>query len=57
VLGPEQLVSWVHIAALELSRGKSAAELSVLGSVFAQMGDTLATMSAQKALMEEKENR
>lgn len=56
MLSPEQLVSWVHFAALELSRGKSAAELSVLGGVFSQMGDVLAVMSAQKALLEEKEN-
>jgi len=56
LLSPEQLASWVHIAALELSCGKSAAELGVLGSVFTQLGDTLTTMSAQKSFLESKEN-
>jgi len=55
LLSPEQLASWVHIAALKLARGKSAAELAVLGSVLNQLGDALATMSAQKSLMESKE--
>ena len=56
MLSPEQLVSWVHMAALELACGKSAEELSLLGSAFTQLGDTLATMSAQKILIESKEN-
>jgi len=55
VLSPEQLVSWVHIAALELACGKSAEELALLGSVFTLLGDTLAAMSAQKVLIEEKD--
>jgi len=54
VLAPEQLASWVHIAALKLACGKSADELAVLGSVFNQLGDTLSTISAQKSLIEEK---
>jgi len=56
VLSPEQLASWVHIAALELACGKSAAELAVLGGVFTQLGDTLATMSAQQLLMDAMQN-
>ena len=51
-MSPEQLVTWVHIAALRLARGKSAAQLAVLGGIFTQLGDTLAAMSAQKLLVE-----
>ena len=56
MLSPEQLASWVHIAALELGHDKSAAELALLGSVFTQLGDTLTTMSAQKSLIEESKD-
>ena len=56
MLSPEQLATWVHAAALELSRGKSAAQLAVLGSVFTQLGDTLTTISAQKSIIEAKES-
>jgi len=56
VFRPGELASWVHVAALELACGKSAAELAVLGSVFTQLGDTLTTMSAQKSLIESKES-
>jgi len=52
--GPEQLATWVHLAALELACGRSAAELAVLGAAFTQLGDTLATMSAQKLRVEAK---
>lgn len=55
MVSPEQLATWIHAAALELARGKSAAELSALGSVFTQLGDTLATIAAQKGLIEAKE--
>ena len=54
MIGPEQLATWAHLAALELACGKSAAELAVLGAVFTQLGDTLATMSAQKLRVESK---
>jgi len=56
LVGPEQLATWVHVAALELSCGKNAAQLAVLGSVFTQLGDTLTTISAQKSIIEAKEN-
>ena len=51
--GPEELVVWVSIAALRLAEGKSSDELSVLGAVFTQLGDTLATMAARMELLEE----
>ena len=54
MLSPAQLASWVHLAALELACGKSADELSVLGAIFTQLGDTLTTMSAQQSLMDAK---
>ena len=57
MLSPEQLATWVHMAALELACGKSAAQLAVLGGVFTQLGDTLAVMSAQKMLMEAKQDQ
>jgi hypothetical protein len=55
-VSPEQLATWVHLAALELAQGKSAAQLAVLGGIFTQLGDTLAVMSAQKTLCESNEN-
>ena len=56
-MSPEQLVTWVHLAALELAWGKSAAQLAVLGGIFTQLGDTLATMSAQKMLSDANKNQ
>jgi len=57
VLSPEQLATWVHIAALELACDKNTAELAVLGSVFTQLGDTLTTMSTQQSLIEAQQSK
>ena len=54
MLAPAQLATWVHLAALELARGRNADELAVLGAIFTQLGDTLTTMSTQQGLIEEK---
>jgi len=52
LLCPESLAVWVSVAALRLAEGKGADELSVLGAVFTQLGDTLTTISAQKSMMD-----
>jgi len=52
VLTPEQLVLWVNVTALRLARGKTTDELSVLGSVLTQLGDTITTISSQQAAIE-----
>ena len=56
MLCPESLVVWVSIAALRLAEGRTADELSLLGSVFTQLGDTLGTMSARKGMLEDAES-
>lgn len=43
----------VTAAALAIADGKSVEELAVLGSVFMQLGDTISTVGAQKALIED----
>ena len=52
MLSPEQLVAWISTAALQMAQGRSADELSLLGGVFTQLGDTLTTMSIQKSAVE-----
>ncbi|MCL2495546.1 MAG: hypothetical protein FWE98_07855 [Oscillospiraceae bacterium] len=52
---PGQVATWVHLAALELARGKNADELALLGAALSQLGSVLTTLSAQKSLFEEKQ--
>lgn len=52
---PEGLAVSVSALAATLSKGKSADELSLLGAVFTQLGDTLATIAAVKSLAESSE--
>ena len=49
---PNQLVTALTAAAVALSEGKSPEEISVLAAVLTQLGDTLATIAAQKTLCE-----
>lgn len=51
---PNQLTAAIAAAAVALGEGRSAGELSLLGAVLTQLGDTLATMAAQKSLCEER---
>ena len=41
---------------VELACGKGADELAVLGAIFTQLGDTLATMSTQQSLIDAKKS-
>lgn len=47
---PNQLVAAITAAAAAMAQGRSADELSLLAAVLTQLGDTLATIAAQKAL-------
>lgn len=40
----------------EIAKDKTADELSLLGAVFSQLGDSLATIAAQKALCSSSES-
>lgn len=51
---PNTLVASVTAAAVVLAEGKTPDEISLLGSVFTQLGDTLTTLSTQKSLIEAK---
>lgn len=51
---PCNLTAGITALACLLAEGKSAEELALLGSVLTQLGDTLLTMSAQRALCEKK---
>lgn len=49
---PEELAIFVSGLAVAISKGKSNEELTVLSAVFTQLGDTLATIVAQRELCE-----
>lgn len=48
------LTASVTAAAIAISEGKTADELGLLAAVFTQLGDTIATLAAQKTLCEAK---
>ena len=52
MLSPEQAAMWASAAALQLSQGRDADDLALLGSMFTQLGDTLTTLSIQKSAVE-----
>lgn len=45
-----ELVASITAVAVALAEGKSEDEISLLGTIFSQLGDTLETIAAQKAL-------
>lgn len=51
------LVASITAAAVGLSEGKSSDEINLLSTVFAQLGDTLATIAAQKDLCVAKDDK
>ena len=53
-MDPRELTAMVTAAANVLYSRLAAPELAVLAAVFTQLGDTLETLAAQKALLEEK---
>ncbi len=53
-ISPEELALLANLIALELSRGKNANELNVLGNLVAAVGTILLTIAAQKRNLENK---
>ena len=49
-----ELTASITALANTLSCGKSVEEITLLGTVFTQLGDTLQTIAAQKTLCEPK---
>lgn len=50
------LVMLISALSCEIAKDKTADELSLLGAVFSQLGDSLATIAAQKALCSSSES-
>ena len=49
-----ELTAAVTVLANAVSCGLTTSEISLVASLFVQLGDTLATIAAQKALCEER---
>ena len=49
-----ELTAAITAAANIMAQGLSAAELALLAGVFVQLGDTLATIAAKEALIDER---
>ena len=54
-MDPRELTALVTAAANAIYRCMSPGELAVLAAVFTQLGDTLATLMAQEALLKGEE--
>lgn len=55
MINPITLVSAVTISAVILSEGRTSDEISQLGVIFTQLGDTLATIAFQQQLIQEQQ--
>ncbi|WP_251861015.1 hypothetical protein [Clostridium sp. Marseille-Q2269] len=53
-ISPEQLSILANLIALELSKGRSINELSVLGNLLTAVGAIILTIEAQKENLESK---
>lgn len=53
MLCPNELVTLITATAISLAEGKTVEELGLLSSVFAQLGDTLATIVIQREFIED----
>lgn len=53
-ISPEQLSILANLIALELSKGRSTNELSVLGNLLTAVGAIILTIEAQKENLESK---
>ncbi|EJP6473897.1 hypothetical protein NHI66_003283 [Clostridium botulinum] len=51
---PEELSLLANLIALELSKGKSADELNVLGNLISAVGAIISTIASQKQNLENK---
>ncbi|MGN0570476.1 MAG: DUF6774 domain-containing protein [Candidatus Fimenecus sp.] len=49
-MNPCELTAWVTALANALSCNLTVDEINILSAVFTQLGDTLATISAQKSI-------
>jgi hypothetical protein len=57
VLSPEELVIFISTLSIAIAKDKTAEELGVLSAVFTQIGDTLATIIAQREILENDNNK
>lgn len=46
---PNQLIAAITATAAAIAEGREPEEITVLGAIFTQLGDTLATLAVQKA--------
>ncbi|ENK1244631.1 hypothetical protein ACFLKB_06130 [Clostridium sp. FAM 1755] len=53
-ISPEELSLLANLIALELSKGKSADELNVLGNLISAVGAIISTIASQKQNLENK---
>jgi len=53
-MSPEELVTFITAFSIAISKDKSEDELGVLASIFSQIGDTIATIVAQREILESK---
>jgi hypothetical protein len=52
-----QTIAAITALAAAIAEGRRADEISLIGVAFTQLGDTLATIAAQKAFYESAESR
>lgn len=57
VLSPDELVIFISTLSIAIAKDKTAEELGVLSAVFTQIGDTLATIIAQREKLENANNK
>ena len=55
MLSPEGLVAAITAAAVAIADDRSQEQISLLGAVFTQLGDTLATIAAARDLCASQE--
>lgn len=54
MLAPEAIITTVTALATAIAQGRDNDEIALLGTVFSQLGDTLATLSAAKDIIKNK---
>lgn len=47
---PNELVASITAAAVAIAKGKTEDEISLLATIFVQLGDTLETIAVQKSI-------
>lgn len=51
---PNELIAAITALAAIIADGRSDDEIALIGTIFSQLGDTLATIAAQKAFCESR---